>query len=249
MSLRLLLVPFAAFVVLAQTETSPEETAKKLTTAHDVWGPRASSPNSSLTFVEESRQGADFRYGLRATGIPPGSIFNLVAWPVTQREPAEVLQGVTFDAQGIAVCAGRPGTCGDPANPNDPIHIPFRPVPGEPIRLAIVSSDGSIKAFAKITPLPLQGDDKACHVNATLLMPGAVLIFVEGTGFPSNSELTMSTDSEGEKHDLKGKVDTQGRFTLGLLPYKQGLSRGTVKIVLKGIACAPSVSVPWGKPE
>jgi hypothetical protein len=247
MSLRIFLAPLAASVLLAQSSTTPEQLAQRVTSMHDAWGPRASSPNISLTIIKESQTGTDFRYGLRAMGIPDGSVFTLMSWPVTQREPAQVLQGVTFNGEGVAVCAGRPGTCGDPATPNDPIHIPFRPVPGEPIRLAVVSSDGSMKAFAKIVPLPLQGEDKACRVNASLLTPGAELLFIEGTGLAANSELTMRTDSEGERHDFKGKADAQGRFTSALLPHKQGLTHGTVNILLKGSTCSPAVSVPWGK--
>ena len=244
---RIFLSSVAASAALAQTPKTPEQLAAQMSNMHDAWGPRASSPNVSLAIAEESRTGADFRYGLRATGVPPGAVFTLVSWAVTQREPAEVLQGLTFDDKGVAVCAGRAGTCGDPAVPNDPIHLPFHAVPGEPVRFGIVSSDGSIKAFAKVVPLPLQGEDKGCRASATLLTPGSELLFVEGTGFPPNAEVAMSGNSEGEKHDSKEKANAQGRFTSALLPYKQGLTHGAVKIVLKSAACSPAVTVPWGK--
>jgi len=214
---------------------------------HDAWGVRASSPSTTLAIVEQSHTGSEFRYRLQATGVPADVVFTLIAWPVTQRQPSEVLRGVTFNETGLAVCAGRPGTCGDPAKPNDPIDLPFRAVPGEPVRLGVVSQDGALKAFAKIVPLPLQGDDKSCQVSATLLTPGAELVFIEGTGFAPNTELTMASDSEGEKHDAKGKVDAQGRYVSALMPYKLGLSRGTLNVRLKAIACSPAVSVPWGK--
>jgi hypothetical protein len=214
---------------------------------HDAWGVRASSPGSGLALVERSHSGAEFRYRLQGTGIPAGALFTLLAWPVTQRGPAEVLRGVTFNDAGVAVCTGRAGTCGDPAKPDDPIEIPFRPVPGEPVRVGVVSHDGAVEAFAKIVPLPLQGEDKGCQVSAALLTAGAELVFVEGTGFTPNTELSMVTNSEGEKHDVKGKVDSQGRYISALLPYKQGLTRGTANIRLKGKACSPSVDVSWGK--
>ena len=68
----------------------------------------------TLAIVEQSHTGAEFRYRLQATGIPANSIVTLVSWPVTQREPVENLRGVTFNDMGIAVCAGRPGTCQGP---------------------------------------------------------------------------------------------------------------------------------------
>jgi hypothetical protein len=236
-----------ASTLLAQTAPNTDQLAQRLTGMHDAWGVRTSSPKMTLAIVEQSHIGAEFRYRLQGTGIPSDSVVTLIAWPVTQLQPTEVLRGVTFNETGFAVCAGRPGTCGDPAKPNDPIDIPFRPVAGEPVRLAVISQDGAVKAFAKIVPLPLQGEDKGCHVSASLLLPGAELLFVEGTGFTVNSELTMATDSEGEKHDARGKADEQGRYVSALLPYKQGVGRGTINIRLKGGACSPSVSVPWGK--
>ncbi len=214
---------------------------------HDAWGARASSPEMTLAIVEQSHTGAEFRYRLQAKGIPADLVVTLVSWPVTQRGPVEALRGVTFDDMGWAICAGKPGTCGDPAKPNDPIEIPFRAVPGEPIRLGFVSPDGAVKAFAKIVPLPLQGEDKGCRVSAVLLTPGAELLFVEASGLAPNSEVAMATDSEGEKHDLRGKSDAQGRYVSALMPYKKGLTRGTLNIHLNGSACAPAVSVPWGK--
>lgn len=239
------LIPVCA--ALAQTAQGPEQLAQQMSKLHEVWGPLASSPNVSLAFVEESRSGANFRYTLRATGVPPGAVFTLMSWAVTQRGPTEVLDGVTFDDKGVAICAGRAGTCGDPAVPNDPIHFPFRAVPGEPVRLGIISSDSSIKAFAKIVPLPLQGEDKGCRVSATLLLQGAALLFVEGTGFAPNTEVTMSGNSEGEKHDSKEKVDAQGRFVSALMPAKAGITHGSIKIVVKSASCSPAVSVPWGR--
>ena len=244
---RTFVAPFFASALFAQTAPNAEQLAQQFAKMHDVWGVRTSVPGTTLAIVQQSQTGDEFRYRLQATGIPANSVLTLVAWPVTQREPVEVLRGVTFNDMGFAVCAGRPGTCGDPEKPDDPIDIPFRPVPGEPVRLGVVSQDGTLKAFAKIVPLPLQGEDKGCRVSAVLLTAGAELVFVEGTGFVPNSELTMATDSEGEKHDVKGKVDAQGRYISALLPYKQGLARGIVNIGLKGGACAPTVHVPWGK--
>jgi hypothetical protein len=245
--LRPFLAPLFASALFAQTAPNAEQLAQQLTRLHDAWGVRASTPNVTLVIVEQSHTGPEFRYRLQATGISADTVVNLVAWPVTQRGPPEVLRGVTFNDMGFAVCAGRPGTCGDPAKPDDPIDIPFRPVPGEPVRLSVVSQDGAIKSFAKIVPVPLQGEDKGCRVSATLLMPGAELVFVEGTGFVPNSDLTMASESEGEKHDAKGKVDAQGRYISALMPYKQGLARGRIIIRLKASACSPTVSVPWGE--
>src|SRR3569833_966606 len=244
--LRLVYTLLLVSAVLAQTAPNGLQAAKQLGEMHDAWGARASSPNTTLAIVEQSHTGTEFRYRLQETGIPARSVLTLLAWPVTQRGPAEVLRGVTFNDKGLAVCAGRPGTCGDATKPDDPIEIPFRPVPGEPVRLAVVSQDGQIKAYARTVPVPLQGEDKCCRVSATLLTPAAELVFVKNTNQTPNNNHTMDTESEGEKHSSKGKVDAEGRYFSILLPYRQGLSRGTAEVRLKASVCSPAVKVPWG---
>src|SRR3569833_2408509 len=173
--LRLVYTLFLVSAVLAQTAPNGPQAAKQLGEMHDAWGPRASSPNTTLAIVEQSHTGTEFRSRLQETGIPAGSVLTLLAWPVPPRGPAEVLRGVTFNDKGLAVCAGRPGSCGYSSFPDDPIEIPFRPFPGEPVRLAVVSQDGQIRAFARTVPVPLQGEDKGCRVSATLLTPAAEL--------------------------------------------------------------------------
>jgi hypothetical protein len=182
-----------------------------------------------------------------ATGLPREGTYTLLTWPVTQRGPSELLRGITFDESDLAVCAGTPGTCGSPDRPNDPIDVVLKPVSGEPSRLALISADQSIKIFAKIVPIPLRGEDKGCTVEAVLLTPGAEIVFIEGTGFPPNSEVVMDSESEGERHGAKAKADANGRYVSAILPYKQGLVRGTAKVSLRSAACSPGLSFPWGR--
>jgi hypothetical protein len=113
--------------------------------------------------------------------------------------------------------------------------------------LALISADQSIKIFAKIVPIPLRGEDKGCSVEAVLLTPGSELVAVEAIGFPPNTDIAMDTDSEGERHGGKAKTDANGRYVSAILPYKQGLARGTAKVRLKSAGCSPSVSFPWGR--
>jgi len=231
----------------APSTASVEETASRLVKMHDVWGPKASTPNMSLSLREASREGPMIRIRMYATGLPKQGIYTLFQWPVTQREPSQSLGGITFDESGLAVCAGTPGTCGTPDKPNDPIDVVLKPVPGEPSRLALISADQAIKLYAKIVPIPLKGEDKGCSVEAVLLTPGFELVAIEATGFPPNTDIVMDTDSEGERHGGKARTDTNGRYISAILPYKQGLARGTAKVTLKASGCSPSVTFPWGR--
>jgi hypothetical protein len=232
--------------VCGQANANAQEAATNLVKMHNAWGPSASSPNASLTIQESSRSGRTIKFRLSAEGVAKDAIYSIVAWPVTQKQPVEVQQGVTLDASGLAICAGTPTTCrGD--KPNDPIDLVFQPAPGEPLRLGLVSAGGAIKVFAKIVPVPLRGEDRGCTVEGALLTPGSELVLIEGSGFPPNSVLTMDSDSEGERHSQKSKADAGGRYASAMLPYKQGVAGGTLKVDLKSAECSPSVRIPWGR--
>jgi hypothetical protein len=213
---------------------------------HDAWGPKASSPNTRLTIKESARSGQLIQFRLYAEGVPKDAIYTVVTWPVTQKGPSQSLAGVTLDESGVAICAGRPGTCGGD-KPNDPIDFTVQPVPGEPLRLGLVSEDGATKVFAKVVPIPLRGEDRGCAVEGVLLTPGAELVLIEGSGFPANGDLQMDSDSKGERHGEKKKADADGRYVSAMLPHKKGATGGILKVTLKSAGCSPSIKVPWGR--
>jgi len=222
------------------------DAATNLVRMHKAWGAGTSTPNASLTIKELSRSGRTIKFNLIAEGVAKDGIYSIVAWPVTQKQPVGVQQGVTLDATGLAICAGTPTTCrGD--KPNDPIDLVLQPVPGEPVRIGLVSASGDIKVFAKIVPFPLRGEDRGCTIEGVLLTPGSELVLIEGSGFSANTELTMDSDSEGERHSQKSKADADGRYVIAILPYKQGVAGGNVKVDLKSAKCSPSVRIPWGR--
>jgi hypothetical protein len=182
-----------------------------------------------------------------ASGLPEGTIYSLVAWPVTQKGPSEILRGVTLNGSGVAVCAGSAGKCGTAEKPDDPIDIKLQPVAGEPVRLGLISADGTTRVFGKLTPVRLEGGDGGCGVEATLLTPAGELVLIEGSGFPANQEVTMDSDSGNERHSGKGKADNEGRYATALLPFRQGAAGGVTKVRLKAGGCSPAVLVPWGR--
>jgi hypothetical protein len=222
------------------------EAVSNLVSMHDAWGPKASTPNTRLAIKESARAGQLIKFRLYAEGVAKDGIYSIVTWSVTQKSPSQTLAGVTLDASGLAICAGTPGTCGGD-KPNDPIDLTVQPVPGEPLRLGLVSQDGATKVFAKVVPIPLRGEDRGCAVEGVLLTPGAELVLIEGSGFPANGEVEMDSDSEGERHGERKKADADGRYVSAMLPYKLGASRGTLKVSLKSAGCSPSVKVPWGR--
>jgi len=247
---KLLPIVILATSLLAQNNSNnagAEASAQNLVKLHEAFGPAASSAGTSLTLKEASRSGSTIKIRMYATGLPTNQTYALITWPVTQRGPINALDGISIDSEGLAVCAGTAGTCGTPDKPNDPIDVTINPVAGEPLRLGLVGSDQKTRVFARIVPVPIRGEDRGCSVEATLLTPGAELVLIEGNGFAENSEVTMDANSEGEKHGGKLARGSDGKILTALLPYKQGLTRGTAKVTLKSAACSPSLSFSWGR--
>jgi hypothetical protein len=254
LSIALVMLPLATSAQLVYGQAgAPSPTANvqdavsNLVKMHEAWGPNASSPNTRLTVKESARSGQVIKFRLYAEGLPKDGIFTMVSWPVTQKGPSKSLAGVTLDESSLAICAGKPGTCGTADKPNDPIDLTVLPVPGEPLRVGLISEDGATKVFAKVVPIPIRGEDRGCGVEGVLLTPGAELVLIEGSGFPANAELLMDSDSEGERHSEKKKADADGHYASAMLPYKKGLTRGTLRVTLKSEGCSPSIKVPWGR--
>jgi hypothetical protein len=221
--------------------------ATAMVKANDAWGEKLNSNGAVLTLKETAREGSGISYRLYGKGLPTEHVYALIQWPVTQKEPSGVLTGVTFDKSGLAVCAGKLGTCGDPAKPDDPIDLRTSPVKGEPLRFAIVAQDDAqIRAAVKAVPVPNAGEDNGCRLDAVLLMPHAELLWLEATKVPSHSELTIIQDSEGEIQKTKAQTDVAGRYAWAIMPAKAGLKTGTVKIRVQAPGCNPQVSVRWG---
>lgn len=210
---------------------------------HDAWGERSNSPNTTLTIKEASRSADGSQFHLYTTGVPKGTVFSLIAWPITQRGPSEIMEGITVDGDGLAICPGL-DTCGAPGKPSGPLEIPWSPLPGEPLRLGLLSTNGALKLYAKLVAAPLGGQDQGCRVEATLLTPGAELITIEGSGFAAGSEIIMDSGTEKEPRAVKGNADSSGRYLSAILPYKQGSPSGTLNVTLKSSQCSPTVTVP-----
>ncbi len=139
----------------AMSEAQVHDVAKQMLAAYRNWGPGLNTEGVTLTVTGAPRGGGALAYRLHADGLPRNHVYNLLQWPVTQLSLSVALPGVTFDESGLAICAGQPGTCGDPAKPNDPSDVVVLPAKGEPFRFGVVAEDDEkLRAFVKIVPVP-----------------------------------------------------------------------------------------------
>lgn len=209
------------------------------------WGPAASTPGMSLALVETGRANGTITYRMKVSGVPAGEKLTLVSWPIDAQEPVPQADGVTVNGEGVAICAGAPGTCKGPA-PNDPIDLKFHPVSGEPQRVGLISPDHKVQVFAKVTPIPLRVVQNGCTLDATMLAPAGQVVLLDASGFASGTDFAFSSNSEGDIVKGAKKTTKDGTFSTALAPFKKGLSKGTVTVELKSSACAPVIKIPWG---
>jgi hypothetical protein len=230
-------------------EAGAEQVVENLAKVQKGWGPKMNSPGVAISLKEISRRKVgDHRaviYRLVGSGFSKEKSYSITTTPL-DLQPTTILEGVTLDGLGQAVCAGRPGTCrGD--SPNDPVDLTLFAAKGEPKRFALISGDGQSKAFAYVIPFPILGVDRGCSVEVILLTQGAEAVLIHGSGFDPNSDVGMVATSEGETRQRDLKVGDDGDFWEVGLAYVKGKSKGTARVTLKSKTCGPSVSYDWGK--
>jgi hypothetical protein len=216
-----------------------------------AWESNKVSTGATLQLKEIARQRHSDRtlvtYRIVASGFSPDGVYTLMQWGL-DNQIHQLLTGVTFMKDGTAVCSGtKPGSCGDPAKPDDPIDLPFFGAKGEAVRLALASPGGKPLATVSAEPFPISAEEKGCNLSAILLFPNAEAILIEGAGFASGTTVSFTGDSSGEKHDSTHEVDAKGNFRFVVLPNKAGVDHGTITLQPTTGSCRPSMTMPWGK--
>jgi hypothetical protein len=247
-SLLCLLMICSPIFVYGQTdvETHAAEVSQSLVKGHIAWRTKLSTPDTSIQAKELARGGSLVKYNLYVSGLPTDQLYTLMTWPVGQPKPAPMMQGLSIGKNGIVMCAGRtPEQCGDPSQKDDPVDLAFNPAKGEPYRLALVAGDD--RAAIVIVPDPITGKDKGCTLSVERLLPHFELAYFTGSGFPVNSDASFDSQSYGEKHPVKAKVDSEGNLQFALMPFVSGEKTGTTTVQAVGIGCSPSIKFEWGQ--
>lgn len=212
--------------------------------------PPPDTPGLSLRLLQVSRtpvQGHTVvRYRLILRGSAFGAEYNLTQWTSVVPRPRTVLSGITLDPTGLALCAGRPGTCGSPQHANDPVELAVTAAAGEFLRFTLTSPDGTRHAMAIAVPFPVQGADRGCHLEILRYGPQANALAIRGTGFGANAKLKITLDSAGQIHSNPATADAQGVYTSAVVPAVNGVAGGSFRIAITAPTCSPSASIVWG---
>ncbi len=157
------------------------------------WG--KGTPGVTLIAHEEPRQrttkGTVLWYNLIGKGFAEDTAYTLWQW-IAEKSPQPVIEGVSFDKRGVLVCSGKPGYCAG-EGPDDPINIKTTAILGEQKRLAVVSADGKVVAFADAVPFPIKASDKTCELQVIRQSAMADIVSAFASGLKPDALLTVTT--------------------------------------------------------
>jgi hypothetical protein len=245
-----LLVAGSPLLCLAQTvqKSSPsnqdltsEQTSMvfKLANVQKNFGKKMNTPGVDLSLKEIDRSKTSDRtlvkYFLFAKGLPTDLTYTLYQVQINGRI-VKFLDGVTIDPDGMARCTPRKA----------PVELVFFAGKAEPKRLSLVSNDGNFKAFISTIPFPNSVTDKACSLESVIGTPKGEITYVQGIGFEPNEELTIDSESYGEKVHGVTKAEADGSYFGVTMPHVLGKSSGTTRWSVKGKNCSPVLNFPWG---
>jgi hypothetical protein len=221
----------------------------KLANLQKNFGKKMNSPGVDLSLKEINRWRVSDRtlvkYELHATGLPKDLTYSLLKVQISGKILKQI-DGVTIDPDGRAICAGRKGTCSG-STPNSPIDLVFFAGKSEPMRLSLVSNDDShLKGFIFVVPFQNSVTDKGCRLESILGTPKGEVTYIQGSGFEPNEELTMDSESYGEKNHGVAKAEADGSYFAVALPNVLGKTSGTTVWSVKGKNCGPTLTFSWG---
>lgn len=233
-------------------QPDPAQTASNMLNASRQWlDGKLSTPGVTAKLREKERSSQDNRlkvvYNLVVDGAPKDQTYVLIAWPINTAKPVEQLKGLSIDADGVIVCAGKtPEQCVGEKE-NDPVNLPLFPAKGEIVRVALVSSDQKTKIFGAVVPDPIVSSSSPCSLEAIRLMPQFALALVRAKGYAANETVTFFSKSYDESHQQDVKANSEGNAIWGMLPAVKGKQRGTTMVSAKGGSCTSSISFDWGE--
>ena len=206
----------------------------------------------------------EVRYSMVVKGVPPGTTFRQVQFPVNTDKAVPGINGITLNSDGLMICAGRtPSQCHNGDKFDIPIvFVQQNLLKGEPRRSVFLAPN--LRIPISVVPDPVQSADKGCKLSAIRLSAKFELAKIEGSGFLPNSDIHIRfSDSESAgvslvgsdgaiapahagdtivavKSDSKGAIQTETLFNIVKNP------RGVATVEVTESRCSPKISYEWG---
>ena len=212
----------------------------------DKWSEKFNSSGAKLTYKQTGREFAGGRtvltYNLFATGLPRDQKYVLWTWGITTGPRAIADAYLNGDGKVVNVRADREAHVNE-----DPIDLRISGAKGEPVRFALVSADGTLHAFTRIIPFPMEKDSGACHLSVIELAPNYAGVQMVVTGLQPEEAVKIAERSGDEGGSAKGVADAEGVYNAAVFPVLKGKQSGKARFELDGQSCKIAIDFSWGE--
>jgi hypothetical protein len=234
----------------AKPQQSRDEVIMGKTARATIDWDRSTTPGAKVDVLllkkDQSNGKAVMQYHVKVSGAPTNKLYTLMAWPITEPVPVNMLEGLAIAKDGTVGCPpDSTKSCAQGMKGRE-LKLTYTPGIGEIYRHALISEDHASRIFFSIVPAPMIEHDKTCSLEVVRLSSRFELAVIRGKGFTPGEVLNFHTSSYQDAHDSQPKVDPQGDFFAVLTPYVQGRTTGTTQVTVKGKSCAPALAFEWG---
>lgn len=209
-----------------------------------------SKGGATLRLVELGRKRTpgtvEVDYRLEGGGFPRGKVYRL--WQLGIDGPPEALCGaLKADSSGAlvpddAAAANESSLCG----PFAAIELgAYEYVPGEPYRVAIISTDDSVRAVATAFPHPIESTDGPHRILLEMTSPDRRSFTLWGVGFGKDERMKTVLTAGTESYKGGAFADSAGVMRV-VLNAPEGAPSGVVTYEVRGSAGSPKVTYRWG---
>jgi hypothetical protein len=111
---------------------------------------------------------------------------------------------------------------------------------------ALISTDQTMRAFARVVLFPIEARDGQCLLSVQLGSRGGDLFLVMGEGFEPEGEVATESQSEGEVVKGRSRPSPDGKFATVVASAVVGRRSGRASFTASGKGCSPTVDYEWG---
>lgn len=209
--------------------------------------PHNATPGLRLEMAELPRASTEepVRYRLHAVGFPRGVRLNVWAQDFGHSFHP-VASGFEVDDSGKLVSSNN----GEPGRPNQAPQITFGPGPyprGAAWRVALVSVDQALKAFAAAIPHPITARDGPCTVSLEVVSYRGDHFVATGSGFVPGDEVITESRYSGRTIQKRQRISSGGLLPLDVISHQAIGTDRSAQYLAKGCSCEVAVEYNWGE--
>ncbi len=184
-----------------------------------------------------ARSHTEVTYSLETAQFPQGNAYALWEMESGDQKIFPLMGGFSADATGALICPAvpQPGNfapIGTPCMPartlEQSVVLTFSTIhKGEPLDFAVVSADGTVRAYAHTYPFPITAQDGKCTLVVELEDTKITSFVIRATGF-NPGEVVKSSSSFGNDATVgTQEASSQGEFVAALRADLPGKSSGS----------------------